>query len=238
MYSVTSCSGLIADDPRRCASSPNSSGALDVFGERMRAILVGVRNRRQAISQAIMFTSSLLVSATIMSASAPPAALEHAGIRGVARHGADVEAVLQVAQDLVVRVDDGDFVGLLAGQVVRGRAADLAGAEDDDLHRGIVALDDFQVGVGQHQPLGALALEVHLHPGVGPGLRGSGRRRRRTCRGARAGRAAGCPANRRRRPASAHRSGLARRPARHIGRPRDLDPRPHFLDAARPASRR
>src|SRR5205807_1903788 len=40
----------------------------------MRAILVGVRNSVNATSQAIMFTSSLEVSATMMSASAVPAA--------------------------------------------------------------------------------------------------------------------------------------------------------------------
>ena len=59
---------------------------------------------------------------------------EHAGLRGVADDGADVDAVLQVAQQLVVDVDDGDFVRLLAGEVIGRRAADLAGAENDDLH--------------------------------------------------------------------------------------------------------
>src|SRR5512139_3978853 len=54
---------------------------------------------------------------------------------GVARDGADVEAVLQVAQQLVVGVDDRDVVGLLAGEVVRSRPADLAGPEDDDFHQ-------------------------------------------------------------------------------------------------------
>ena len=56
-------------------------------------------------------------------------------MRGVAGHGADVDAVLQVAQHLLVDVDDGDFVGRLARQALRGGAADLAGAEDQDLHR-------------------------------------------------------------------------------------------------------
>src|SRR5690606_36390375 len=59
---------------------------------------------------------------------------EHGRIGRVAGDGADVEAVLQVAQDLLVDVDDGDFVGLLARQVIRRGAPDLAGAQDDDLH--------------------------------------------------------------------------------------------------------
>ena len=62
--------------------------------------------------------------------------LEHGRIGGVAGDGADVEAILQVAQRLFVGVDDGDFVGLLAGEVRCGGAADLARAEDDDLHCG------------------------------------------------------------------------------------------------------
>ena len=48
-------------------------------GARMRAILVGVRYSALAISQATMFTSSELVSATRMSVSAMPAASSTAG---------------------------------------------------------------------------------------------------------------------------------------------------------------
>jgi hypothetical protein len=55
-------------------------------------------------------------------------------VGGIAGYGADVEAVLQLAQHLVARVDDGDVVRLLARELLRGRAADLAGSEDDDLH--------------------------------------------------------------------------------------------------------
>ena len=60
--------------------------------------------------------------------------LERARARGIAADGADVEAVLQVAQHVVVDVDDGDVVGFLAGEVIGRGPADLAGAEDDDLH--------------------------------------------------------------------------------------------------------
>jgi len=58
--------------------------------------------------------------------------LERARARRVALHRADVDAVLQVAQQRFVGVDDGDVVGLFAGQVVSRCPADLAGPEDDD----------------------------------------------------------------------------------------------------------
>ncbi len=56
------------------------------------------------------------------------------GMGGVAGDGADVEAVLQVAQDLVAGVDDGDVVRLLARELLRGGAADLARSQNDDFH--------------------------------------------------------------------------------------------------------
>ena len=61
------------------ACSPKSSGRCVYSAERMRAILVGVRNSVNATSQAIMLTSSLLVSATMISASAAPAASRTGG---------------------------------------------------------------------------------------------------------------------------------------------------------------
>ena len=73
MYSVTSCSGLIHTSTDR-ASSANNLGCLVYSAERMRAILVRVRYSVYATSQAIMLTSSLEVSATMMSAEAQPAA--------------------------------------------------------------------------------------------------------------------------------------------------------------------
>ena len=60
--------------------------------------------------------------------------LEHRRVGGVAGDGAHVEPVLQVAQHLLVDVHHRDFVGLLAREVLGGGAADLAGAEDEDLH--------------------------------------------------------------------------------------------------------
>ncbi len=47
-------------------------------------------------------------------------ALEHFGMCGVSDNGPDVEAVLQVAQDLRAHVHDGDFVSLFTGEVIRG----------------------------------------------------------------------------------------------------------------------
>ena len=50
-------------------------------------------------------------------------------------NSADVQAVAEVAQAIGIGVDHGDVVGL-AGQVLRQGSADLAGAENDDFHRG------------------------------------------------------------------------------------------------------
>ena len=50
-------------------------------------------------------------------------------IGGVADHGADVETVLQFPQHVGAHVDDRDFVGFLAGQVIRGRRTDLTCTE-------------------------------------------------------------------------------------------------------------
>ena len=48
-------------------------------------------------------------------------ALQNFGISGVANHRSNIEAVLQFAQDVRAQVDNRDFVGLLARQVVRRR---------------------------------------------------------------------------------------------------------------------
>ena len=105
--------------------------------------------------------SSLLVTARIMSASSAPAWAAHPDGRRD-RHGAHIEAILQLLQDLRLVVDNRDVVGL-AGQILGDRGADLAGAEDDDLHgtrRGatgsvdIAALLDFDAQSAQ------LAIEV------------------------------------------------------------------------------
>jgi hypothetical protein len=78
MYSVTSCSGLIHTSTA-IAPSANSFSREVYSGARMRAIFFGVRYSACAISQATMFTSSELVSATRMSLSTMPAASSTAG---------------------------------------------------------------------------------------------------------------------------------------------------------------
>ena len=121
----------------------------------------------QAIWQASMLTSSLLVSATRMSVPAMPGGLENARARRIAVHRANVEPILQIAQDLLVRVDDGDVVRLFAREVICRRAADLSGAQNDDFHSR-VTLHDLEIGVRQHQPLRALPLEIDLDAGMRP----------------------------------------------------------------------
>ena len=91
-------------------------------------------NRLHTIWQATMFTSSLLVERDEDVGVLRAGGLEDARVRAVADDRADVDAILQIAQQLVVDVDDRDFVGLFAREVMRRRAADLAGAENDDFH--------------------------------------------------------------------------------------------------------
>jgi hypothetical protein len=81
-----------------------------------------------------MLVSSLLVTATSMSASSAPAWRSTVGKRPRPYHGADVQAVAQIAQAIGVGVDHGDVVGF-AGQMFGQRAAHLPCAENDDLHR-------------------------------------------------------------------------------------------------------
>jgi len=59
---------------------------------------------------------------------------QHGGEGAATDNGADIQAVAQVAQALGIGIDHGDVVGF-PGQVFGERAADLAGTEDDDLHK-------------------------------------------------------------------------------------------------------
>ena len=81
-----------------------------------------------------MFTSSLLVSATKTSVSREPAASSVDGYAPLPDERADIQPVLQVAQQFFVGIDDGDFVGFFTRQMRSRRPAHLAGAEDDDFH--------------------------------------------------------------------------------------------------------
>ena len=114
MYSVTSCSGLMNTSTASAVARRTAPARAVYSAARMRAILVGVRNSVKATSQATMLTSSLLVSAIEDVGLGGAGGLEHRRVGGVAGHGAHVEPVLQVAQHVLVDVDHGDFVGLLA----------------------------------------------------------------------------------------------------------------------------
>ena len=52
----------------------------------------------------------------------------------IAVHRSNVQPILQIAQNLLVRVDDGDVIRPLPREVVRRGAADLPSAQDDDFH--------------------------------------------------------------------------------------------------------
>ena len=59
---------------------------------------------------------------------------QHLGVGAVTVDHPQVKLVLQFAQAFAVGVDDGDVV-VLPGQVLGQSAADLAGSQNDDLHR-------------------------------------------------------------------------------------------------------
>ena len=159
-YSVTSCSGLMKTSTDS-ASSLKSCGRLVYSAERMRAILVGVRIQREG-HLARHHVDFVAVGQRDDDVGLRRAGrFQHRRIGGVARHGADVEAVLQVAQDLLVDVDDGDLVRFLAREMMGCRAADLAGAEDDDFH-----LHRLQVRYWTISHLVPWLLEAHLHARV------------------------------------------------------------------------
>jgi hypothetical protein len=77
----------------------------------MRAILVGVRIQRvrDLAGHHVHFVGAGERDEDVGIGDA--GRLEHRRIRGVAGDGADVEAVLQVAQQVLVGIDDRDFVG-------------------------------------------------------------------------------------------------------------------------------
>jgi hypothetical protein len=67
---------------------------------------------------------------------------QYVRVRTVADDGANIQTVLQLLQYLRIAIDDRDVVEL-AGEIVRDRGPDLAGAENDDLH-----IDTCKAGVG------------------------------------------------------------------------------------------
>ena len=61
-------------------------------------------------------------------------ALENFRIGGVTDNRSNIEPILQFAQDVGPSIDDGDFVRFFARQMVRGRGANLASAENQYFH--------------------------------------------------------------------------------------------------------
>ncbi len=59
--------------------------------------------------------------------------LQHVGVRGMARDGADVTAFLERRQQMCILVDYGDVIGLVRKCLSDG-AADLTGPKDNDFH--------------------------------------------------------------------------------------------------------
>ena len=133
MYSVTSCSGLI-----------QVSTAMPFFGEQPFALeILGRADAGDLGRRAIQREGHLAGEHVHLVARGQrdddfrigcTRSFQYRRARGVAVHGADIEAVLQIAQHLLVDVHDRDFVGFFAREVIGSGAADLAGAEHDDLH--------------------------------------------------------------------------------------------------------
>ena len=107
--------------------SPKSSGRLVYSEERMRAIFVGraVESERDLARHHVDFVAvgerdddvGFLRSG----------GFQNRRVRGVSCDRADIQPVLQVAQDVLVDVDDGDLVRLFTRQVEGGGPADLPG---------------------------------------------------------------------------------------------------------------
>ena len=106
-----------------------------------------------------MLVSSLLVTATSMSASSAPAWRNTVG-NGPCLARCGCRAVAEVAQAVAVGVDHGDVVGF-AGQVLGQCAADLAGTEDD--FHGRKRLVRFRSTGGYLDQLGIVEAIVALH---------------------------------------------------------------------------
>src|SRR5690606_25020581 len=68
------------------------------------------------------------------------AGIERAGVGCVAYDRTNIEPILQIAQRLVIHIDDRYLVRLFACEVVCSRSPDLASTEDDDSHVGLWAL--------------------------------------------------------------------------------------------------
>src|ERR1700733_16019262 len=167
MYSVTSCSGLIHTSTAS-APSVNSCARVVYSGARTRAILVGVRYSACAISQATILTSSLLVSATSTSVSAMPAASSTVGYEA---WPATARTSSRACRSRRMSSLVSTTVTSLAGSRDRWYAAVRPTWPAPRIRIFISAcapspLHHFQISVLQHEPFGALLLEIHLYARV------------------------------------------------------------------------
>ncbi len=60
--------------------------------------------------------------------------LQHLRVGGVTDYRANIEAILQVAQDLGILVNNSDLVGFLSGKAVRRGRPHLTCTENEDVH--------------------------------------------------------------------------------------------------------
>src|SRR5580704_4839171 len=165
-YSVTSCSGLMMTSTER-PPGRNSSGRLAYSAARMRAILVGVRKSVKATSQATRFTSSLEVSATMISASAAPAASSTVGC-------AALPATVRTSRRSCTSRSTSSLRSTTVTSLASSRDSACAAVRPTwpapsmrIFMRALThALQGGEVGILHHQPLGTLALEAYLYPGV------------------------------------------------------------------------
>ncbi len=67
-------------------------------------------------------------------------AAQHRGLDAIARHATQVQPVFEVAQQLGVRVDQGDVV-LLGNQAFGHTFANAPGSQNDDAHKGCLILE-------------------------------------------------------------------------------------------------
>src|SRR5580698_3371824 len=162
-YSVTSCSGLIHTSTAT-AFSPNSLSRSVKSAERTRAIFLGVRYKVQAIWQASMLTSSLLVSATRMSVEAIPAASR---IRGLAALPFTVRMSRRSCRSRKISSLVSTTVTSFAPSRERWYAAVRPTCPAPKMMIFTAKLlYTNEIGVRQHQPFRALPLEIDLYPGM------------------------------------------------------------------------
>ncbi len=106
-------------------------------------------------------------------------AIEHLGIGGMPDDGANVEPVLQLAQHVGPHVDDRDFVGFFARQMISRGRTDLACAENENFHCSCqvseqpkallqgASLHEIEIRIAQNEPFCAGCLKIDFHARMG-----------------------------------------------------------------------